>query len=94
MKMGVASRVLDEDGNIIGNFKYIRKTYEDYRVWHRSPSTGEDLAYLRSRISGTLNDGRKFKGTVDEAVGVINSAAWEQKYGIPSSIPTVKFSRR
>ena len=94
MKMGVADRVLDEDGNIIGRYTYARGSSGDYKVYHRSPTTRMDLPYIRSAISGTLNDGRKFKGHVDAAPGVINSAAWEQKYGIPSSIADVKFGRR
>ena len=93
MKMGVADRVLDESGNTIGHYTYMKGS-DRYQILHRSPFTSQYLAYVRSNISGKLDDGRKFKGHVDAAPGVIDSAAWERKYGIPSSIVDVKFNRR
>jgi hypothetical protein len=94
MRIGVAERVLDEDGNIIGQYKYTKGSSGDFRVTHRSPITKEDLTYIRSSISGTLNDGRKFKGHSDRVPGLINETAFEQKYGLPGSIIDVKFGRR
>lgn len=92
--IGVAERVLDEDGNIIGHYKYTKRSLENFRVYHRSPITKEDLVYLRNEISGYLVDGRYFKGHVDTMPGLVNQAAFEQKYGLLGSIVNVKFSQK